>query len=87
METKRAARRKQSTQFRAEVLEACGRAGASVVAIALRDGLNTNVVYRWLLDDGRCLDACVNRHSAVTTGPDAELNAVQMPRPAVEAAL
>ena len=86
METKRVARRKHSTQFRAEVLQACRQAGASVAAIALRSGLNANVVYRWLREDGRCLDAGVSRHSAVTTRPGAEFVAVQMPQSAVVAA-
>ena len=86
METKRVARRKHSAEFRAEVLQACRQAGASVAAIALRSGLNANVVYRWLREDGRCLDAGVSRHSAVTTRPGAEFIAVQMPQPAVVAA-
>ena len=86
METKRVARRKHSTQFRAEVREACRQAGASVAAIALRNGLNANVVYRWLREDGRRLDAGVSRHSAVSTRPGAEFIAVQMPQPAVVAA-
>ena len=86
METKRVARRKHSAEFRAEVLQACRQAGASVAAIALRNGLNANVVYRWLREDGRCLDAGVSRHSAVTTRPGAEFIAVQMPQPAVVAA-
>ena len=86
MQTKRVARRKHSTQFRAEVLQACRQAGASVAAIALRSGLNANVVYRWLREDGRCLDAGVSRHSAVTTRPGAEFIAVQMPQRAVVAA-
>ena len=86
METKRVVRRKHSTQFRAEVLQACRQAGASVAAIALRNGLNANVVYRWLREDGRRLDAGVSRHSAVTTRPGAEFIAVQMPQPAVVAA-
>ena len=53
METKRVERRKHSAQFRAEVLQACRQADASVAAIALRNGLNANVVYRWLREDAR----------------------------------
>jgi transposase len=48
METKRVARRKHSAEFRDEVIQACRQPGASVAAIALRSGLNANVVYRWL---------------------------------------
>ena len=86
MQTKRVARRKHSAEFRAEVLQACRQVGASVAAIALRSGLNANVVYRWLREDGRRLDAGVNRHSAVSARLGAEFIAVQMPQPAVVAA-
>ena len=51
METKKVARRKHSAEFRAEVVLACRQAGASVAAIALRNGLNANVVHRWLSGD------------------------------------
>ena len=52
MENKRVTRRKHSAEFRAEVLQACRQSGASVAAIALRSGLNANVVHRWLSQDG-----------------------------------
>ena len=44
METKRVARRRHSAELRAEVVLACRQPGASVAAIALRSGLNANVV-------------------------------------------
>jgi hypothetical protein len=44
-------RRKHSKEFRAEVIQACRQPSASVAAIALRSGLNANVVYRWLRED------------------------------------
>ena len=86
METKRVARRKHSAQFRAEVLQACRQADASVAAIALRNGLNANVVYRWLREDARGVDAGAGSRAAVNTRPGAEFIAVQMPAPAVAAA-
>ncbi len=86
METKRVARRKHSAQFRAEVLQACRQADASVAAIALRNGLNANVVYRWLREDGQCLDAGAGSHAAVSSRPGAGFIAVQMPQPAGVAA-
>jgi transposase len=85
METKRVARRKHSAQFRAEVLQACRQADASVAAIALRCGLNANVVYRWLREDGHCLGAGAGSHAAVSTRPGAEFIAVQMPPQAAPA--
>lgn len=51
METTRVTRRKHSKEFRAEVIQACRQPSASVAAIALRSGLNANVVYRWLRED------------------------------------
>ena len=48
MEMKRVARRNHSAEFRAQVLAACREPDASVAAIAMRNGLNANVIYRWL---------------------------------------
>ena len=76
METKRVARRKHSAQFRAGVLQACRQADASVAAIALRNGLNANVVYRWLREDA-------GNHAALRARQGGEFIAVQMPAPAV----
>ena len=82
METKRATRRKHSKEFRAEVIQSCREPGASVAAIALRSGLNANVVYRWLQEDASA-DAGVHVDAgslAVMGGrPSAEFIAVQLP--------
>ncbi|CAN5417741.1 hypothetical protein BH10PSE16_BH10PSE16_42330 [soil metagenome] len=78
METKRVERRKHSAQFRAGVLQACRQADASVAAIALRNGLNANVVYRWLRED-------TDSHAVVSARQGAEFIAVQMPAPAAAA--
>jgi transposase len=51
------------------VLQACRHADASVAAIALRNGLNANVVYRWLREDDQCLDAGAGSQTAVTCHP------------------
>lgn len=86
METKRVARRKHSAELRAEVVQACRQPGASVAAIALRSGLNANLVHRWLREDGRSLDDGVGNRAAVTTRPGAEFMPLQLPPPAVAAA-
>ncbi|MBI2750944.1 MAG: transposase, partial [Burkholderiales bacterium] len=41
-------RRTHSPEFKAQVLAACARPGASVAAVALDHGLNANVVRKWL---------------------------------------
>ena len=86
METKRVARRKHSVQFRAEVLQACRQADASVAAIALRNGLNANVVYRWLREDARGVGAGAGSHAAVSARQGGEFIAVQLPPVAVAGA-
>jgi len=83
METKRVARRKHSAELRAEVVQACRQPGASVAAIALRNGLNANVVHRWLSQDGRTLDGGGGNRAAVATRPGTEFLPVQLPQAAV----
>ncbi|HEY8908531.1 MAG TPA: transposase [Rhodoferax sp.] len=85
METKRVARRKHSAQFRAEVLEACRQSGASVAAVALRSGLNANVVHRWRSLEGRATDAGVGNRVAVSARPNAEFLPLQLPPQAMSA--
>ena len=85
METKKVTRRKHSKEFRAEVIQACREPRASVAAIALRSGLNANVVYRWLREDaGVDADVHADAGSLAVMGrrPGAEFIAVQLPPPA-----
>src|SRR3989442_11378875 len=77
METKRVARRKHSAELRAQVVQACRQSGASVAAIALRSGLDANLVHRWLREDGRSLDTGAGSCAAVTCGPGAVAGRVQ----------
>lgn len=81
METKRVARRKHSAEFRAEVVLACRQPDASVAAIALRNGLNANVVYRWLREDGLNLSASTNL-DVLSRTLGGEFLAVQLPQSA-----
>ena len=81
METKKVTRRKHSKEFRAEVIQACREPRASVAAIALRSGLNANVVYRWLREDAG-VDAAAGSLAVMGGCPGAEFIAVQLPPPA-----
>ena len=74
-------RRKHSKEFRAEVIQACRQAGASVAAIALRCGLNSNVVYRWLREDAAPIHADARIKGAMGQCADAQFIAVQLPLP------
>jgi len=82
MQTKRVVRRKHSAELRAEVVHACRQPGASVAAIALRNGLNANVVHRWLSQDGRTLDGGGGNRAAMTLGTGVDFLPVQLPQPA-----
>jgi len=44
----RRVRRQYSTEFRAQVIEAASQPGVSVAAIALANGMNANLLRRWL---------------------------------------
>ena len=80
METKRVTRRKHSKEFRAEVIQACRQPSASVAAIALRSGLNANVVYRWLREDAG-VDVDAGSGTVMGGCLGAEFIAVQLPQP------
>ena len=82
METKRVVRRKHSAELRAEVVRACRQPGASVAAIALRNGLNANVVHRWLSQDGRTLDLGGSNRLAVRARSGGEFVPLQLPQSA-----
>lgn len=81
METKRVARRKHSADFRAEVVLACRQPGASVAAIALRSGLNANVVYHWLSEGRQSIESDIGKRVELSAASCTEFIPVQMPHP------
>jgi transposase len=59
-----ASRRRHSEELKAEVVGECMRPGASVAAVSLARGLNTNLVHHWLRS------AKLARHDvAINVGP------------------
>lgn len=52
MHPKSSSRRVHSAEFKARILSECRQPGASVSAVALAHGLNTNVVHKWLAGRG-----------------------------------
>lgn len=83
METKRVARRKHSAEFRDEVIQACRQPGASVAAIALRSGLNANVVYRWLSNAIKDPTPQIGSIAPVSLRSNPDFLPVQLPQVAV----
>jgi transposase len=57
------ARRKYTAAFRRELVERCLQPGASVSGIALENGINANVVFRWRREHLRAISG-VARHGA-----------------------
>jgi transposase-like protein len=45
--------RTYTPQFKAELVAACQQPGASIAALALQHGMNTNVLHRWLKEYGQ----------------------------------
>jgi transposase len=86
METKRVKRRRHSDELRAEVVQACRQPGASVAAIALRNGLNANVVYRWLKQTGEAEQPVVARKTLAAVEPVNTFVPVAMVKAKVEPA-
>ena len=41
-------RRRHSAQFKAHVLAECAKPGASVAGVALANGVNANMVHKWM---------------------------------------
>jgi transposase-like protein len=47
-------RRRHSAEFKAAVVAECSRRGVSIAAVALANGLNANLVRRWVVEQERC---------------------------------
>jgi transposase len=57
-QAKVSSRRRHGAQLKEQVLAKCAEASASVAAVALADGLNTNLVHEWRREaNGRPRDA------------------------------
>lgn len=46
-------RRRHTEQFKAAVVAECSRGGVSIAAVALANGLNANLVRRWVVEQER----------------------------------
>ncbi|MDM0042811.1 transposase [Variovorax sp. J22G21] len=80
MHPKHSNRRVHSAEFKARVLAECRQPDASVSAVAIAHGLNTNVVRKWLSGRGlkRMSDAVP---AASGPGPALQFVPVELPRP------
>ena len=73
-------KRTHSAALKAEVLAACAEPGASVAAIALAHGLNTNLVHKWRRQARRSAAAVVRKTAdALPTARRPEFVALPLP--------
>ena len=55
--TGRRRRRTHSAEFKAKVIAACHQPGVSIAAVALANGLNANLLRRWVVSEERAQPA------------------------------
>jgi transposase-like protein len=56
LRVERPRRREYNAEFKASVLELCRQPGASLAGVALRQGINPNMVHRWMREDRQRLE-------------------------------
>ncbi|WP_119157179.1 IS66-like element accessory protein TnpA [Caldimonas tepidiphila] len=66
----RRTRRRHSPEFKAGIIEACRKPGVSIAAVSLANGLNPNMVRKWVIDAEALPDSEVERQ--VGFGPASE---------------
>lgn len=62
-------RRKHSAEFKAQAVAACRHDGVSIAAIAMANGVNANLLRRWIIDADQLPNP--GRPSALSTAPAA----------------
>jgi transposase len=81
-------RRRHSPEFKAHVVSACCKPGVSMASVALANGVNANLVRRWVVDADACV-ASPQRSHAVTPpksrSAPSSFVPVQLPAPPVPA--
>lgn len=83
-------RRRYSAEFKAQVIEACMRPGISMAAVALANGLNANLLRRWVTEhreqipDGSRREALVEAAPRQESAPSLIPISVALPELAVE---
>lgn len=76
-------RRRHSAEFKAQVIAACQQPGVSSAAVALANGLNANMLRRWVIEAERPDQATV-KPSAPKEEPPPAFVPLQLPAPTPE---
>lgn len=75
-------RRRHSEAFKADVVRACRQPGISIAAVALANGLNANLVRRWVAAVESSAIAVAAAASSAKTETKPEFVPLQLPPPA-----
>jgi transposase len=78
-------RRKHSAEFKTRLIEACSQPGVSSAAIALANGLNANLLRRWVNDAERRGSVVTASGAAPAPRPAPEFVPLQLPAPQAQA--
>ena len=84
--------RRHSAEFKTQVVRACRQPGVSIAAVALANGLNANMLRRWVVEGERVGSMTVSGHRALGVSATAGASglpgfvAVQMPTSAAASA-
>jgi transposase len=62
---RRDGRRQYRPEAKRALLQQCARAGVSIAAVALANGLNANVLRRWILQDQRAMAGASRQAAAM----------------------
>ena len=74
-------RRKHSAEFKAQLVEACQQPGVSSAAIALANGLNANMLRRWVNDAEQRGSTVPVASKAPSSSPAPAFIPLQLPAP------
>lgn len=78
-------KRTHSAELKAEVLAACAEPGASVAAVALARGLNTNLVHKWRRQAARAAGTVASRSASAVLPVPHGTEFVALPLPGAAA--
>ena len=71
-------KRRHSAEFKTRVMDACGRPGVSTAAVALANGVNANMLRRWVVERERA-DTANHLRQKAPSGEFVELTLPKMP--------
>jgi transposase len=79
-------RRRHSPEFKASVIESCRRPGVSIAAIALANGLNANMLRKWVIDAEGLEVTGETKQEQIAGATGAQFIALAPPAPSMVAA-